>query len=113
MRSLAHYRLQIIAGMEGHDTVLRGAIVAPGIDTTALIGIGRGTERGRGVPEKGIIIERGRGAGAGGGMKSIEGQKSENIMMKGTERETGRGQEILRGKENERGKGSQEHLKQG
>merc|ERR1712002_883896 len=88
-------------GMEDHDIALRGAIAALGTDTTALTGTGKGTERGRGVPGRGSITGRGKGreAGAEGGMKSIEGQKNGNIMMKDIEIGTGRGLEILKGKE--------------
>ena len=84
--------------MEDHGIALRGVIAAPGTDTTVLTGTGKGTERGRGAPGRGSITGRGKGreAGAEGGTKSIRGQKSEE---KDIEKETGRGLEILKRKE--------------
>lgn len=89
------------------DTALRGDTPALGTDTIALIGSGTGRERG--VLGRGSST--GRGVGVGGGMRSSGELRRGSIMMRGTERETGRGLGSLR----ERGsvKGSLEHRKPG
>ena len=91
------------------DTALREGTPALGTDTTALTGSGTGRERG--VLGRGSIT--GRGAGVGGGMRSTGEQRRGSIMMRGTERETGRGLGSLRGRERGSVKGSREHRKLG
>merc|ERR1719318_1514670 len=84
---------------EALDTARRGGTPAPGTDTTVLIGRESGTGRGRGVPGRESIT--GRGVGVGGEMRSTGELRRGSIMMRGTERGTGRGLGSLRGRERE------------
>jgi len=91
----------------GQDTVQREGIPARGTGTIVPSGRESGTGKGRGALGRGSTT--GREAGVGREMLSTGGLRKGSIMMRGTEKERGKGEEAVEveNQENQRGKGKE------